>query len=439
MSLMESNRTIKNSMSGWYAVFMLLLAYVLSFVDRIIMSLLVTPIKEDLGTTDAQMGLLMGFAFALFYTVIGIPIARLSDVKSRTMIVAVGIFLWSLMTAACGLARSFFQLFLARIGVGVGEAALSPAAYSMISDYFTEDKLGRAIAVYQSGGLFGGGLAFIIGGAVVSMIISSDATSLPFVGILKPWQIAFLIVGLPGILMAFLMLTVKEPTRTGISESMDKRVSIVDALVYMRENWQVYIAIFFGFALLATPITSVLTWIPTYLQRIHGMSIADSGMSLGLMLFFLSSTGVIFGGWLVDYMKRRDYLDSYFRVGLIVCIASVPLILFATSLADLQMTIFVLCPFIFIVSMPLAVGPIVLQVITPNQLRAQVAAVYMLFLNLLTALLGPTGIGLVTDYFFKNDLAIGQSITLINLISTPLAFIFLYFGLIHFNKRLTNS
>ena len=165
MSLMENNKTVKNSMAGWYAVFMLLLAYVLSFVDRIIMSLLVTPIKEDLGTTDAQMGLLMGFAFALFYTVIGIPIARLSDVKSRTMIVAVGIFLWSLMTAACGLARSFFQLFLARVGVGVGEAALSPAAYSMISDYFTEDKLGRAIAVYQSGGLFGGGLAFIIGGA----------------------------------------------------------------------------------------------------------------------------------------------------------------------------------------------------------------------------------------------------------------------------------
>jgi len=433
---MESSQTKKNSIAGWYAVFMLLLAYVLSFVDRIIMSLLVTPIKEDLGTTDAQMGLLMGFAFAVFYTVIGIPIARLSDVKSRTMIIAVGVFLWSLMTAACGLARSFFQLFLARIGVGVGEAALSPAAYSMISDYFTDDKLGRAIAVYQSGGLFGGGLAFIIGGAVVSLIISSDAISLPWVGELKPWQIAFLMVGLPGILMAFLMLTVKEPTRTGINESMDKRVSVVEAVMYMKNNWQVYTAIFFGFALLATPITSVLTWVPTYLQRVHGMSIADSGMSLGLMLFFLSSTGVIFGGWLVDYMKKHDYQDSYFRVGLIVCIASVPLILFATSLADLKMTIRVLCPLIFIVSMPLAIGPIILQVITPNQLRAQVAAVYMLFLNLLTALLGPTGIGLVTDYVFKNDLAVGQSITFINLISVPLAFIFLYFGLLHFNKRL---
>ena len=150
----------QDSKAAWYAVFVLLLAYVLSFVDRIILSLLVTPIKADLGTTDAQMGLLMGFAFAIFYTVAGIPIAKYSDVKSRRMIIAIGVFLWSIMTAVCGLARSFFQLFLARVGVGVGEAALTPAAYSMISDYFSEDKLGRAMAVYKSGAMFGGGLAF---------------------------------------------------------------------------------------------------------------------------------------------------------------------------------------------------------------------------------------------------------------------------------------
>ena len=167
---MENNKTVKNSMAGWYAVFMLLLAYVLSFVDRIIMSLLVTPIKEDLGTTDAQMGLLMGFAFALFYTVIGIPIARLSDVKSRTMIVAIGIFLWSLMTAACGLARSFFQLFLARIGVGVGEAALSPAAYSMISDYFPANKRSTALGIYSLGIPFGIMFGLFAGGWIEEMM-----------------------------------------------------------------------------------------------------------------------------------------------------------------------------------------------------------------------------------------------------------------------------
>ena len=155
----------QDSLIAWYAVFVLVLAYVLSFVDRIILSLLVTPIKNDLGTSDAQMGLLMGFAFAIFYTVAGIPIAKYSDVKSRSLIISTGIFLWSIMTAFCGLAKSFFQLFLARVGVGVGEAALTPAAYSMIADYFSEDKLGKAMGVYKSGAMVGGGLAFIIGGA----------------------------------------------------------------------------------------------------------------------------------------------------------------------------------------------------------------------------------------------------------------------------------
>jgi len=245
--------------AGWYAVFILLLAYILSFVDRIIMSLLVIPIQQDLGTSDAQMGLLMGFAFALFYTAIGVPIARLSDVKSRKIIVSVGIFLWSLMTAACGLAKSFFQLFLARIGVGVGEAALSPAAYSMITDFFPEEKLGRAISVYQSGGLFGGGLAFIIGGAVVSFIIGSKAISLPLIGFLQPWQIAFIVVSIPGILMALLMLTVTEPKRKGMGQDLAQSVSVKDAVAFMFKNWKVYFSVFIGFAILASPITSSIT------------------------------------------------------------------------------------------------------------------------------------------------------------------------------------
>ena len=235
------NTKQQDSMAAWYAVFVLLLAYVLSFVDRIILSLLVTPIKEDLGTTDAQMGLLMGFAFAIFYTIAGIPIAKYSDVKSRKMIIAIGIFLWSIMTAVCGLARSFFQLFLARVGVGVGEAALTPAAYSMISDYFSEEKLGRAMAVYKSGAMFGGGLAFIIGGAVVGYVVNSDSIILPLLGEMKPWQMAFIIVGLPGVLIGLLMLTVKEPSRTGVADTLDKKVSISDAIKYMQKRWRIYL------------------------------------------------------------------------------------------------------------------------------------------------------------------------------------------------------
>ena len=424
-------------MAGWYAVFILLLAYILSFVDRIIMSLLVIPIQSDLGISDTQMGLLMGLAFAIFYVAIGIPIAKLSDQKSRRIIVSIGIFLWSVMTAACGLAKSFAHLFIARVGVGVGEATLSPAAYSMIADYFSENKLGRAIAVYQSGALFGGGLAFIIGGIVVNFAVNADSITLPIIGVLKPWQIAFIVVGLPGVLMALVMLTVKEPRRTGMKEEFGKSVSVRDTVIFVVTNWKVYMAVFVGFGMLAIPITTVFTWFPTYLQRVHEATIAESGRVLGLILFFLSSSGVLFGGWLVDYLKSKNYQDSFFRVGLMAAVLPVPFSLFVSSLTNLDTTIALLCPFVFFASMPLAVGPIVLQIISPNQLRAQMAAIYMLFMNLLTAAIATTGVGFITDYLLNNDLAVGQSITIVNLISAPLAFISLAYGLFHYNKQLT--
>ena len=321
----------QDSLVAWYAVFVLLLAYVLSFVDRIILSLLVTPIKEDLGTTDAQMGLLMGFAFAIFYTIAGIPIAKYSDVKSRRLIIATGIFLWSIMTAVCGLAKSFFQLFLARVGVGVGEAALTPAAYSMIADYFSEDKLGRAMGAYKSGAMVGGGLAFIIGGAVVGYVVNSESIILPLLGEMKPWQMAFIIVGLPGVLIGLLMLTVREPERTGIEDSLEAKVSISDAIRYMRERWRIYLFIFLGFAFMATPISTALTWIPVYLQRIHEMSIADSGKTLGVIIFFLSTTGVLFSGWLIDFFKKKGYKDGYFKVALSICVVTVPIVYFVMN------------------------------------------------------------------------------------------------------------
>ena len=428
-----------SALSAWYAVIVLLFAYVLSFVDRIIMSLLVIPIQKDLDISDTQMGLLMGLAFAIFYTVVGIPIARLSDVKSRKIIVSIGIFLWSIMTAVCGLARSFLELFLARIGVGVGEATLSPAAYSMIADYFPENKLGKAIAVYQSGALFGSGIAFIIGGAIVGLIVNSSATSLPFLGELQPWQLAFIIVGLPGVLMALVMLSVKEPKRTGIKKGLGTSVTIKDAVRYMVKNSKVYLSVFIGFSMLAIPITTIFTWYPTYLQRIHDLTIGESGKILGLILFFLSSSGVFFGGWLVDFLKRRNYQDSFFRVGLIAAITPVPFTLFVSSMSDIDATIILLCPFIFLASMPLAIGPIVLQIISPNQLRAQTGAIYMLFMNLLTAAIATSGIGFITDYIFENPLDVGQSIMIVNIVSAPVAFLALSYGLFHYNKTLTKE
>jgi len=293
--------------------------------------------------------------------------------------------------------------------------------------------------VYQSGALFGGGLAFIIGGIVVNFAVNADSITLPIIGVLQPWQIAFIVVGLPGVLMALVMLTVKEPKRTGMKEEFGQSVSIRNTVLFVLTNWRVYMAVFVGFGMLAIPITTVFTWFPTYLQRVHEVSIAESGKVLGLILFFLSSSGVLFGGWLVDYLKSKNYQDSFFRVGLMAAVLPVPFSLFVSSLANFDITIALLCPFVFFASMPLAVGPIILQIISPNQLRAQMAAIYMLFMNLLTAAIATTGIGFITDYLLQSDVAVGQSIMIVNLFSAPFAFISLAYGLFHYNKQLTKD
>jgi MFS family permease len=196
---------------SWYVVGVLTLAYILSFIDRQIITLMIGPIKQDLGLTDTQMSYLIGLSFALFYTVFGFLIALAADRYNRRNIVTAGIVVWSVMTAFCGLAKGYGQLFLARMGVGFGEGALSPSALSMISDYFPREKLARAISVYSMGIAVGSGIALLVGGSIIHLVSSAATVTLPLVGELRPWQAAFVIVALPGLPLALLMLTVREP------------------------------------------------------------------------------------------------------------------------------------------------------------------------------------------------------------------------------------
>ena len=201
---------------AWYTVGVLFIAVIFSFVDRIILSLLVEPIKADLGLTDTDFAWLLGVAFAVFFALSSAcRSGRWADRYSRRLIIVIGISLWSVMTVACGLAGNFWELFFARVGVAVGEAALAPAAFSMISDLFPREKLGRALGVYQAGAFIGAGVALLVGGIVIGVITTSGVHVCAVVGEVQPWQIVFFVVGLPGLLVALLMTTVPEPVRRG--------------------------------------------------------------------------------------------------------------------------------------------------------------------------------------------------------------------------------
>jgi len=267
---------------------LLMVAYTSSFIDRQIMSLLVDPIRADLGISDTQFSLLAGLAFSIFYSVMGLPLGWVADRMSRRMLIIVGMIAWSVMTALCGLATSFLALFIARMGVGIGEAALSPAAYSLISDHFPPERRARAISAYAMGPYLGSGLALIIGGQVIEAASGLGAVTLPLVGELAPWQLVFLAVGLPGIPIALLFLLVREPVRRGLAP----QGSDTELLPFIKARRTLFLLLFLGFSVFGIAGISYLVWIPAVFIRVHGWTAGDIGVAYGLILLLHRRLGV---------------------------------------------------------------------------------------------------------------------------------------------------
>ncbi len=427
-----SSKPVAGSAYGWYVVGILILAYTVSYVDRTILTLLVKPIRETLQISDTQISLLHGLAFALFYTVLGIPIARLADRYDRTRIITAGIVVWSLMTALCGFARNFGQLFLARVGVGVGEAALGPAAYSVLGDYFKGPALTRALSVYTSAIYLGAGLALMIGGAVIASV---KPMNLPVLGHFEPWQVVFLFVGLPGLVVALLMLTVREPSRTDLGDGKrGAAMPVRDVLAYLRARLGAYGYLVAGFAAASLLWNGAQAWIPTFFIRTFGWTPADVGLRYGPILLVCGSAGVISGGFLSGWFARRGRIDANLMVGIVSSALMLPAGLIAPQLATAEACLVAFAAFCFAGAMPYGAAGAALTEITPNQMRAQVTAIYFFFLNLAGIGLGPTVVALFTDRLFNDDLAVGRSIMVVAAIAAPLSLFLLWRGLEPFRR-----
>lgn len=412
---------------SWYVVGVLIVAYTVAYVDRTILTLLVEPIRESLQISDTQISLLHGLAFAIFYTFLGIPIARLADRYDRTNIITIGIAVWSIMTAICGFARSFGQLFLARVGVGVGEAALSPAAYSILSDYFSGSALTRALSLYTSAIYIGAGLALMIGGAVIATVPALD---LPLLGHFEPWQVVFLFVGLPGLVVAVVMLTVREPPRTGLSSAATAGHGLPVRAVarYLRQRASAYGFLIAGFCASSLLWNGTMAWIPTFFIRTFEWSAASVGTRFGLMLLLFGTAGILFGGMLSGWLRERGHVDANLLVGVLSAILVLPAGVFAPLVTDETLCFAAFCAFVFVGSMPYGAAGAAFQDITPNQMRAQVIAIYFFFLNLGGIGLGPTVVALITDEVFGNDLAVRYSLAVVVAIMAPVSALLLWMG-----------
>jgi len=414
---------------AWYAVGIFALALTINFLDRGIVVLLIGPIKHDLGLSDFKASLLIGFAFVFFYLFLGLPIARLVDTRSRRLIVGCGIALWSLMTAFCGLAQNFVQLFIARIGVGVGEACNGPATFSMLSDLFPRDKLPRAIAVLNFGFVAGTGLAMLLGGVVIHFVSTMPAVSLYLLGTLHPWQVTFILVGIPGLLVAALFTTLPEPVRRGRLVGVPESLPVREVWNYMKANRAAYAPMFLGLAFNVIVAFGDQTWTPTFFVRTHGWTVVQAGVVHGTVVICTAPFGLIIGSSLSEWFAKKGYADANMRVTLIGIALSTPCAVLFPFMPTPELAVALLAAqFFFAMFVP---GPLnaALQIITPNQMRGQITALFLFVFNIVGFGIGPSFVAGLTDYVFHDESMLRYSLALTGAVMGTASVVTIWTGL----------
>ncbi|MBI5361940.1 MAG: MFS transporter [Planctomycetes bacterium] len=397
---------------AWWGVLVLMLFYVLAFVDRQVLALLVQPIRDDLGLSLTEFGLLHGLSFALFYTLLGIPLARLADTGSRRGLVAIGVAAWSAMTVLCGKASSFAQLFLARVGVGVGEAALSPAAYSWIADSFPRERRATAISVYSAGIYLGSGLAFVLGGQVVVFAQAQNSVDWPVFGALRAWQVPLVLAGLAGLVLAPLAWTLREPTRARANERTGTP-PIAELARWIAKHPRAFLAHHGGFALLSLSGYAVNSWSVYLLERHFAMTKSAASASYGLVLGLGGAFGILLGGWIADRARARGVLDANLRVGAIAALAAAPFALAFPLAGSSTLAIALLVPLSIATAAGFGVAAAGVVELVPPALRGRASAVYLFVINAIGLGVGPTLVGVLTDHVFGGESAFPLSLALV--------------------------
>ncbi|HKU96234.1 MAG TPA: MFS transporter [Vineibacter sp.] len=367
-----------------YCLILLMLAQALNFLDRGIINILLESIKKDMALSDTMMGFLSGFAFVLFYSIFGIPVARLADIGSRRTIISLGLLVWSAMTAISGLAQNVVQLAMARFGVGIGEAAGQAPAHSMISDYFPKEKRARALTIFQAGAYIGTFLGYFIGG---------------WVDLYYGWRVAFAVAGLPGIALAIVLyLTVAEPPR-GQSEATKVdvgRTSFADAVRFLLSQ-KAFVLTVFGGALLGFDLYAFSVWLPAFLGRVHHLNSGEIGTYAGIVRGACGPIGLLLGGFVVERLSARSERWQLWAPAITSALAC-PVLLYALHTDSLLVSI--VCFGVSSVLLAFHMGPIfaVVQATAKPRMRALATASFYLVVTVVGLGIAPLIIGIANDH-----------------------------------------
>ena len=392
----------------WYVVIVLALATLMSYLDRGVIAVVVPSLQADLGLSDVQIGLLQGVSFSFFFALAGIPMGRLADRVNRRNLIIVGVLLWSLMTMLCGVAGSFATLFIARMGVGIGEAVLIPAAASMIADMFAPAQRGMPMSVIVAAQSLGAAGASLLGGMLLVYFAGKSLFILPFVGKASEWRTIFIVFGMGGPLVALLLASIKEPARTGIDEANNDRF-----FGFLTSHSHLFVLVYLSFAANFVIAYSTALWSPTVLSRVFGMTTAQAGITFGLTMIIANISGSTLGGVIGDRLASRA--KGAARLGLSITAAPFAAfggcVMLVAPTATLYLVGFAIAGFavgvLIVNSYPL------LYDVVPGSMRGQAAAIYMIVGNIIGLGGGPLLVALLTQHLFKNPMAAGTSVGLV--------------------------
>lgn len=393
----------------WGAVFVVTLLYALNKIDTIIMAPLGTPIKQTFGLSDFELSLLMGPTFAIFYGICGVPMGSIVDRRPIRLVMFIGIAVWSIATGACGLVTSFTGLIIARMMVGVGEATLTPAVYLMISSKFTRERRTLPLSVYATGSSIGIGAGIAIGGYAAGAAMAGGGAHLPLVGWVSAWQIAFIALGVIGVMMAPLAFTVPEPTR-GERLSAAPAPSTASVMRHVVADRRRYVPLFALFFMMSVGGVSAIIWLPIYVTRILGWDHSSGGLWLGVLFVACGTIGHMISGYGIDWYHRRGGINGSVRFAMLAAIISMPALMIAVLLGNpLLFWLLITIPYILFIPWS-AYGVAALLEITPLALRGRISALFLLICSAGGQVVGPTMVGAFNDFLFRDEAKLGLSL-----------------------------
>jgi MFS family permease len=397
---------------AWFVIGVLFVVTLFSQLDRQFPALLVKPIRHAFGISDTGFSLLQGYAFAIVYTLAGLPFGRLVDRTNRRNLIVGGVLVWSLMTILAGLAQTYWQLFATRMGVGVGEACLAPAAYSIIADYVPNARRGRALSVYYVSLAIGSGASLFLGGLIFRLVPATGVV-LPLLGALPSWKVMFMMAGAPGLVVAFLLLAVREPVRRDNARSEPGEGSLSEFLAYLKLHAATFARLLTYPAVLAVVGYGALAWAPALYERRFAIPPKSSGLVLGGLVAAAGLTGTLISGFLSDRWTARQVPGARLRVTLVAWALIIPGTVAWPLVGDARLSFALLALTVGSISLAQAAAPAAIQDVVPNRMRGQAIAVYLLIAGLLGIGFGPTAVALITDRLFHSDAALPYSLALV--------------------------